>query len=272
VNSPSCGGGSQRYARTLDDADASQRARALDDDARAIDAQSLAQALVGTRFRPQPLSRKHCNQRHAKRACQEPTTIAQPQFERGHERSHEARAGQDLERLFGRHDIEQDKDQQATDTGADEIGRVDAPDLLLISQQREPDGVGRAEERYRQYEVGRCEPQRLPRVPQQLLGAKRQTGRDQRRDDREDAERQEIRDECARKTIEEPAPRQRNERAARAESEQREADHHVREVVPVDDGEESCQQDFVRERGAGDDGDGPDRQAFTHGRRSRART
>ena len=168
--------------------------------------------------------------------------------------------------------IQHRQDQQAADARASEVGAVNtsgprvasassASPMALPAQKK-----GRASARYVGASHTGCHA-----IPQQLLGLKGQRRCSDRPGQREGAESHEIERSTHASNRRRAGDGEHDERAARAEAEQRKADHHVGVVVPVDDREIACQQDFVRERGAGYEGDGAERQPLSHERRSAAR-
>jgi hypothetical protein len=60
------------------------------------------------------------------------------------------------------------------------------------------------------------------------------------------------------------SPRQRHQRTRRAIAQQCHADHHVGEVMPLDDGKQPHQQDLVAQRGGREQGQGEQRGTW-HG-------
>jgi hypothetical protein len=94
-------------------------------------------------------------------------------------------------------------------------------------------------------EIRAREPHGLPLIPQQLLSLKRQRRCGHWGGNCQNAERQEIHHIRVREPIEQPAARERHEGPAGAEPEQREADHHGGEVMPVNDREVAGQQHLV---------------------------
>ena len=260
-------GMAQRDPLALDYVDTAERARARLDYSRPRDAQRLAQGLVLTRVRTQPVSGDAGEHEQDGDAGGERRTPARSQFDESHDRCDRTRAGHQLEREFGRQLIQQPQDQQAADARACEIGGVNPSGPRAPFEQRKGNGVARAEEGEGECKICERKPHGLPCIPQQLLGLKRQRRCGDGRGHREDAEHQEIQEIRIGEPVEQPPARYRNERTARAEAEQRQADHHRSEVMPVNDREVAGQQDFVCKRGARDQGDRPARQPLSHFRR-----
>jgi hypothetical protein len=105
------------------------------------------------------------------------------------------------------------------------------------------------EKRHEQQQVGRRKPHRLPGVPQELECVERQALRQQERSDRGQPEQRRAEREHPLQARLQPLAQQGDAGARRTVAEQRHADHHVGEVVPLDDREQPREQDLVRQGG-----------------------
>ena len=174
------------------------------------------------------------------------------QHERGRDRSG---GGHQRQRAVGTDEAKQPDHRQRADAGAEQVEAVDPPDRRREAGQREPGAGSGEEEGHREQQVEDREPEPLPCCPDQLERVERHGLGYGDRDHGGEPE-QGCGPRKGQRSLRPQPVEQRGERAAAGTvAEQRQADHHAGEMVPVDDRQDPGQQDLEGERPAGDQTD-----------------
>ena len=126
-----------------------------------------------------------------------------------------------------------------------QIGRVDAGDGRTRLGQGQDDAGCATKEGHDQHSIDRKEIGDLPEVPDDLKRIERNGLDHAKLPGAVAAKEQGADDEGCGKARLQPSPHQRHEGSARPEAEQGNADDHVGEVVPLNDGEQPNEQDLV---------------------------
>ena len=250
-------GVAERDLAALHRAKEAKRAGALGVDHGARHPQRLAQAFVGRELEGGPDGRQgeHHGQGTGGVEQRPDAASAAAVTEADQRRREHAERADQLQRP-ARHDHEQQaQNAERAEAGAEQIGAIDPPDRIGEARQRQADGGRAAEERHDQDRVQRAQIQDLARVPDQLEGIERQSLGEREADDRGDPEQRGEAGERRARTGLQASAGEGQKRAARAVAEQRDADHHVSEVVPLDDREQAREQHLVREHRGRDQAD-----------------
>ncbi|MCY1364935.1 hypothetical protein D9M69_517610 [compost metagenome] len=161
----------------------------------------------------------------------------------------DAGAAQQPQRIDGRQGEQRGDDRQAAHAGAENVEGVDPVNLFLKAGEGQADAHRRAEERHEQQQVDHQQACRLPRVPEDLEGIERNLLGQAEAGDSAQPEQHRAADEHAVEARRQHRPCQRHSGAGSAVAEQRDADHHVGEMVPLDDRKQSQQQHLIAECG-----------------------
>src|SRR3546814_10351420 len=121
------------------------------------------------------------------------------------------------------------------------------PYTTLFRSEGKADGKGAAEERDGEEQVEEEQVEKLARLPDDGEGVEREALGEREGGDGGDPEQAGAGGEGRGEPCMQPGPRQLQDRAAGPEAQQREADHHVGEVMPLDDRQEARQQHLVCE-------------------------
>ena len=132
-----------------------------------------------------------------------------------------------------------------------QIKKIYATDIRLPTGEREADATGREEEGYEEGEVDERQVEQLAGVPDDLQRVERHALRKHEATDHRQAEEQRAGRERLLEPRLQPAAQERDERAAGAVTQQREADDHPGKVVPLHDRQHAHQQDLVTNRRRG---------------------
>ena len=234
-----------------------ERAGALDLDDGARHAQRLAQPLVGRQLQGGPGGRQGERHGHGAGDVGQRSQPTAPVClgDAGQRRGEQAERPDQLERPARHHQEQEPEDAERAAAGAEQIGPIDTRDRLDEARERDADAHGAAEERHEQDRVQGAQIQQLAGVPDQLERVERQPLCDREARDRGDAEQRRESGERGGRARFQTLARQRQEGAARAVAEQRDADHHVGEVIPLDDREQAREQHLVREHAGRDQAD-----------------
>ncbi len=145
---------------------------------------------------------------------------------------------------------------QAARRRAGDVGCVQARDVGGEAAETQADGGGGAEEGHDQQPVDQRQPRPLPRIPENFQRVEADGLGGEKGQQRRQAEQAGGGCEDAGEARQQRTLGQRHDRARRAVTQQRHADHHVGEVVPLDDREQPHQQDLVTQGGGREQGDG----------------
>jgi hypothetical protein len=167
--------------------------------------------------------------------------------------------------------MEQNDDQRSANTGANEISAINAADGPVETLQRQRKKIGEKKERQCQNDINHCKQRPLVRIPQNLEGIERNALRDEEAGERRGHERRAVGEVDRAVSVQQPHLANGDERPARAETEQRDADDHVRKMMPMDDRKEPHEQDFVGEARRREEQDRKKRRARRAGSRLRWR-
>jgi hypothetical protein len=146
----------------------------FDDDSRPTNAQRLTQAFVGTRLRFQQRRRNSDDREESKESNGAQRPMRGLQLGGCKRGGKAARRAHELERVFRRSQVKHTHDYETPAPRADEVCGVDPARAFTMGDEREPDRIGCAEERDRKQQVSERKPYGLQRIPQELLGPKRQ--------------------------------------------------------------------------------------------------
>ena len=156
--------------------------------------------------------------------------------------------GEDDQRRIGRYQEQQRDDQCRAAACAEQVDEVDAVDEVAAATERAPDAERCEQERDEEHQREQCQVQELCRVPDDLQRVKGHSLPHGERQDHRHAEEQRRHRESALQPWLDAPSQQRDRRTAGAVAEQREADDHPREVMPLHDRQQAHQQDLVSDR------------------------
>ena len=143
--------------------------------------------------------------------------------------------------------------QHGAEAGTQKIEEIDATDVHAPARERQADAAGGEKERYEEHEVQKTQIGELPRIPDHFQRVEGHALAEREAQHHRDAKQQRT---CRKRRFEASFQlrfEKRDERAAGTVTEQRKADDHVREVMPLHDGKRPHQQKFVADRTCGNE-------------------
>ena len=236
----------ERNGRAAHHGDEPERARTLGDDLRIGHQKGLAQALELRKPQRRPGSRWRQRQAEGedKQAGRRPAAARAAAA--GHRQGRRQRTQRSDNAQGGRREDrkKQGDDSKGTRAGSHQVVAIDTADAPGETGEGKADAVGRAEERNGEERVKQEQIDELVRIPDQRPGVERQALGKRETGNQRDAEERGIDGEDGEEAVLEALAEQGQEGAAGAIAEQRDADHHVGEVVHLHDREQTRQQDL----------------------------
>src|SRR5262249_34949894 len=157
------------------------------------------------------------------------------------------------ERLEREKPEQRSNDTERSQPGTDHVIAINSRDVVREGSESEPNAGGGAEKRNSKQQVVRREIKQLPRFPDHSESIEGQTLGQGERGDRRHAEERRAESEYRSEAGTQAILKQPQKAAACAVAEEGDADRHVGEVVPLDDGEEARQQYLVGQRARGNE-------------------
>ena len=152
------------------------------------------------------------------------------------------------EQLPRKEPVEQRHLGQRTHACAQQVGTVDGTDAVSVAGKADADEQCHQQERHHQQQVDRCQPEPLPGIPEQLQGVEGELFRQQEDQRHGETETHRQQRPCTLEAPQQSPGEEGHQGAAGAVAQQCQADDHVGEVVPLQNGEEAHQQHLEGER------------------------
>ena len=165
---------------------------------------------------------------------------------------------------WGKGKKEQDDGQRAS-PGPEQIKTVNAIDLILEPAKGETDAVGRTKKGHGQQHIEYQQIERLATIPEYLKGIERNLLCEDKVTHCRETEKQGIYGKGQMKSRKEPTLGHGDKGSASSKAKQGKADNHVGEMVPLDDGKEPHQEDFIADHSSRYQENGiPDKHVNAH--------